>query len=217
MIKPGGAHGQKIRRHPPVGGWARGSRFRNFTVYLSGTCNAPRARARAAPRRARLGRRAAPGVGRRRLGARRRLGRRGAHLVALGLVAEGHQAVGLLGARAAARLTGDSRSTAAPRARCGNLAIAQRRATRQLEGNQRRRSSLIGREVGGWAPVAGTKNRGCCLVLFGGAPPAPPLLYVSGRHSNLANLCSLTSSLSTPTNSPAPRQALPACCSFGAS
>jgi hypothetical protein len=34
----------------------------------------------------------------------------------------------------------------------------QRRATRQLEGNQRKRSSLIGREVGGWAPVAGTKN-----------------------------------------------------------
>ena len=62
--------------------------------------------------------------------------------------------------------TGDSRSTAAPRARCGNSAIAQRRVARQLEGNQRRRSSLIGREVGGWAPVAGTKNRGCCLVLF---------------------------------------------------
>ena len=62
--------------------------------------------------------------------------------------------------------TGDSRSTAAPRARCGNSAIAQRRATRQLEGNQQQRSSLIGREVGGWVPVAGTKNRGCCLVLF---------------------------------------------------
>ena len=67
--------------------------------------------------------------------------------------------------------TGDSRSTAAPRARCGNSAIAQRRAARQLEGNQRRRSSLIGREVGGWAPVAGTKNRGWRLVIFFGAPP----------------------------------------------
>ena len=64
--------------------------------------------------------------------------------------------------------TGDSGSNrgATWRARCGNSAIAQRRATRQLEGNQQQRSSLIGREVGGWVPVAGTKNRGCCLVLF---------------------------------------------------
>ena len=42
---------------------------------------------------------------------------------------------------------------------------------RQLEGNQRQRSSLIGREVGGWAPVADTKNRGWRLVIFFGAPP----------------------------------------------
>ena len=62
--------------------------------------------------------------------------------------------------------TGDSRSTAAPRARCGNSAIAQRRATPQLEGNQQKRSSLIGREVGGWAPGGATKNLACCLVLF---------------------------------------------------
>ena len=93
--------------------------------------------------------------------------------------------------------TGDSRSnrgaarseSAVPRARCGNSAIAQRRATRQLEGNQRQRSSLIGREVGGWAPVAGPKNPSCRRVLFFGASPARCWFFLARLFFGAATSC----------------------------
>ena len=155
---------KRYQTTPPSGWVGPGVGFQKSKVYLKGTCNARarvwRPRASGVPRRARSreevpwstavssSSRAAPGV--------RRL-TRGCTVAA---------------PAAHRRLPVEPRRRAVPRARCGNSAIAQRRATRQLEGNQRQRSSLIGREVGGWAPVAGTKNRGCCLVLFFRLPPA---------------------------------------------
>jgi len=83
--------------------------------------------------------------------------------------------------------TGDS---GANRGTCGNSAIAQRRTARQLEGNQRKRSSLISREVGGWVPVAGTKNRGWCLVLLGGRLPSVQVIFDYCSPVDTRSLCS---------------------------
>ena len=138
--------------------------FQKSKVYLKGTCNARarvwRPRASGVPRRARSreevpwatavssSSRAAPGF--------RRL-TRGCTVAA---------------PAAAPATPGRTAAPRGPARAVWQFSDNQRRATRQLEGNQRKRSSLIGREVGGWAPVAGPKNPSCRLVLFLGAPPA---------------------------------------------
>ena len=141
--------------------------FQKSKVYLKGTCNARarawRPRASRVPRRARSreevpwatavssSSRTAPGF--------RRL-TRGCTVAA---------------PAAAPATPGRTAAPRGPARAVWQFSDNQRRATRQLEGNQRKRSSLIGREVGGWAPVAGPKNPSCRLVLFFGAPPDPSL------------------------------------------
>ena len=152
----GAGGGQKIRRHA---GWVGpGVGFQKSEVYLRGTCNARarawRPRASRVPRRARSreevpwatavssSSRAAPGF--------RRL-TRGCTVAA---------------PAAAPATPGRTAAPRGPARAVWQFSDNQRRATRQLEGNQRKRSSLIGREVGGWAPVAGPKNPSCRRVLF---------------------------------------------------
>ena len=147
--------------------------FQKPKVYLKGTCNARarvwRPRASGVPRRARSreevpwstavssSSRAAPGV--------RRL-TRGCTVAA---------------PAAHRRLPVEPRRRAVPRARCGNSAIAQRRATRQLEGNQRQRSSLIGREVGGRRWPAPRTGDVVCYFFLGSLLELPQKLLAFHR------------------------------------
>ena len=137
--------------------------FQKSKVYLKGTCNA---RARAwRPRASRVP---------------RRTGSRKVVPWATAVSSSSRAAPGFrrltrgctVAAPAAAPATpGRTAAPRGPARAVWQFSDNQRRATRQLEGNQRKRSSLIGREVGGWAPVAGPKNPSCRLVLFLGAPP----------------------------------------------